>query len=75
MSKDQKNYFEIPVDTVDNFAKSLDYSISSLKFWHKEKEWPTNLIHDCLSEMKNIIDFIIDSKIIEDVSRSHINDK
>ena len=60
MSKDQKNNFTIDVETVE---KLLNYCITTMEFWKIDKEWPSNLIHDTLIEIRDF------------VSRSHINDK
>lgn len=75
MSKSSKPYYTIHVETVENLEHCLSYSITTLKFWHKDKEWPTNLIYDCLNELLEKIHMIQDIQTIKNVSSGNIIDK
>ena len=57
MSKTKKITVELPVETVENWAKMLDYCTSTLMFWKLDNKWPTNLIYEGLSDTLNEIKY------------------
>ena len=62
MSKDQKKTVELPVETVENWSKMLEYCSSTILFWKLNNEWPTNLIYDRLTDTLNEIKHILPTR-------------
>lgn len=81
MSKDQKKNIEMPVETVENLIRLLDYITSTIEFWKIENIFPMNLILDCCKEVQKEIstNYLYGRNYKgnprKSVSRSHINDK
>lgn len=66
MSKDQKKTIEVPVETVENWAKMCEYCSSTIMFWKLENKWPTNLIYDGLTDTLNEIKYNLPTRSSSD---------
>lgn len=53
MSSTKKPKYNIPVETVDNWKEMIEYILTTLSFWKKDREWPINLCSDGLEQIRN----------------------